>query len=374
MLLRTAALALAVTACAEPVVELQIELPSNVDSFDASCISAVEIYVSGGNVQNDPFDFTRSCVEITSQQRLGGVRDAIRGKFNVTLPDTGIAGVEIVGLSGPQPCAPPENVSGDLIFHGSAPYIGQDSLVVKLDTTLDCARTNVKIRPVEVFTLVSGATPSATATNCTAAAVPAGTDMGYGSLGTILERPFSAGVDFWGGFRWADLTAGVASFSASTTGANKSCIAFDTDNVKGFATGCTVPGGHVCAGADEIEAPFINGDIERESMALDEALLAKWDARAFVSVWDNGATKKPLAGARLEMAPGDGEVIYIDPPPAGSLIPIKRTDNATGPSGLAVVFSNRLSTVKVTTSTGGTRDITVATPDWGVGAAMVVMP
>jgi len=355
--------------CAEPVVEMKLHMPANAETFDSSCVSAVAVAVNGTNYASDGNDYTWSCQEITSQNRMGGIHDAIRGKFTLDIPASGISGIEIFGLSGPQPCAPPEFVSPDLIFHAAETYIGQDIVDLKLDTTMDCTKQTVNVRPVELFTLAGGASPSST--NCAAAAVP-DADQGYASLGQIIERDFSTGVDFWGGFRWAGVSGGVASFTAATTGLGKSCLAYDTESAAGYATGCTMPGFHVCAGATEIDAPFVRDEIANEASLIDEALLAKWDSMVFVSVWDNGNPKKPIAGAKVEVAAADGAVIYIDPPSTGNR-PTKRDGTGTGTSGLAIVYTNKLANVKITAGTA-TQEVKVAAPDWSVGAALVVMP
>ena len=368
MLLRLTTLALATAACTNPVVEMELQMPSNVSTFDTSCVSAVAVMVAGANIAQDSSDYTWSCQEITPQDRLTGIHDAIRGKFELQIPDSGMAGIELFGFSGPQPCTPPEYATPDLIFHSSAAYIGQDKLDLEVETTMDCAKQTTKLRPVELFALVGGATPSAA--SCTTAAVSA---KGWAGMGQIMEREFSSGVDFWGGLRGADITNGVSAFTAGTTGLTKSCLAYDADSAVGWATSCTMPGGKVCAGADELDAPFIGSDIANELPTLDEALLSKWDSMVIVSVWDNGNPKKPIAGAKVEVAAADGQVVYVDPPAAGTVRLAKRGDSATGASGLAIVYTNQLANVKVSAN-GATRDVTVAAPNWSTGAALVVMP
>lgn len=370
MMIRLLAITTAVAACAEPVVEMELHMPANAETFDASCVSGVTVVVAGTNIASDFNDYTWSCKEITPQDRLPGIRNAIRGTFEIAVPASGVAGIEVFGWSGPTPCAPPEFVTPDLIFHGAASYIGQDIVDLKLETTMDCSKQPVKVRPVELFSLVGGATPSSA--SCTAAAVTDAAE-GWATLGQIMERPFSAGVDFWGGFRGADVTNGIAEFSASTTGMSDGCLAYDTASAVGFGTGCAIDGGKVCAAGAEIDAPFVERDIGNEALTFDEALLAKWDAMVFISVWDNGNPKKPIAGAKVEIAPTDGAVVYIDPPAAGTTRLGRRSDNQTGSSGLALVYTNKLANVKITAN-GATREVAVAAPDWSAGAALVVMP
>lgn len=370
MLLRLITLvmgAAAVAACAEPVVEMELEMPANAATFDASCVSAITVRVAGANYAQDINDYTYSCMEITPQERLSGIHDAIRGKFTLEIPASGMSGIELYGWSGPQACDP--FATPDLIFHSASPYIGQDQLDLRIETTMDCAKQQIKVRPVELFTLVGGATPSAA--NCATAAMPDAD--GWAGLGQLMERDFASGVDYWGGVRGTNLSGGVAAFSAGTTGLSKSCLAYDAESTNGYAASCVMAGGKVCAGADEIDAPYVGSDIGGELATFDELLMSRWDSMVFVSVWDNGNPKKPIAGAKVEIAATDGQVVYIDPPTAGSNRLLKRDNSATGTSGLAMVYTNKLSKVKVTAN-GATREVTVAAPDWGPGGALVVMP
>lgn len=372
MLLRLCAISLATAACAEPVVEMQIVLPSNAQSFDSSCVTAVTVIATGADYANDRKDMKSACKEIDSHSRLAGVHDAIRGKFTLTLPDSGLSGIQMYGWSGPAACD--NEYAADLIFQSSAAYIGQDTLPLELETTLDCAKQTVRVKPVELFTLISGATPSSD--NCAAASVnPTLDPESWSSIGQIRERSLSPSVEYFGGMRGAPVdTSGIAAFSAATTGMSDACLAYDTYGDIGYATGCVMPGPKVCATGDDIEAPFLDGAIANEALNFDDALLAKWDSMVFVSVWNNASPKKsPLAGATLQVAASEGQVVYVDPPAAGSTRLTRRTDNATGPSGLALVFTNRLA--KVTVNAGSSsRDVTVAAPDWSFGAALVVMP
>src|SRR5690348_11323150 len=88
-------------ACSDPVIEMQLVLPENADNFDTTCINAVEVRVTGANYLQDGDDYQRSCIDIKSSAGYAAIRNAIRGRFEVLIPDTGISGVEIYGWSGP---------------------------------------------------------------------------------------------------------------------------------------------------------------------------------------------------------------------------------------------------------------------------------
>src|SRR5688572_2983438 len=100
---RFAALAL-VTGCTDPVLDMQLQLPTNAATFDTSCISAVEVRVTGTSFLQNKDDYTRSCIDIQGGADYVAIRDAIRGRFEVAVPDTGISGIEIYGWSGPSAC------------------------------------------------------------------------------------------------------------------------------------------------------------------------------------------------------------------------------------------------------------------------------
>lgn len=95
--------ALGASACAEPVIELSFKLPTadRGGTFNASCLTAVDIYTNGMDYPTTTNDFVRSCVEITSPPAtLADLTSAIASKIDVRLPESGLASVEIMGRRG----------------------------------------------------------------------------------------------------------------------------------------------------------------------------------------------------------------------------------------------------------------------------------
>jgi hypothetical protein len=358
--------------CAEPVVEMKLVLGAMADTFDTSCVTAVEVHVKGANYPADLRDFSRSCLELGGHARMGDLADAIRGRFSLAVPASGISGIEVFGWSGPSACTPSpfEGISPDLVLHARAPYIGQEVVDLRLVENLSCDRGPVKIRPVDVFGLLAQPAPSSD--DC--AAVVIADDQGGAGLGTLNPRAFGNGVAFFGGVRGAAVRGGVASFTGSTSVMNpQACLSLDTGSVTGFGVSCAISGGKVCAAADELEAPLIDGAIANDGLTLDEGLLARYPGMVYVSVWSDATPRRPVAGATIDIAEGDGRVVYIDPPPPGGTLIQKRAERATGPSGLAVVFTNTLAPIKVSAG-GATRTVTVSAPDFAPGGALIVLP
>jgi hypothetical protein len=356
------------TGCAEPVVEMQLKLPSNADMLDASCVTAVEVHAIGKNYPSDPMDFKRSCVEIGGAATYAQIRDAIHGKFALPMPDSGLAGIEMYGWSGAAACANP-GVAQDLIFFSSTPYIGQSVIELQPTPNLNhCVQSQIKVRIVDLFTLISGPTP--TSANCTASMIPDDATSGA-AIGTLTPKMFDRGVNFYGLLSAAS-HASVVALNAYTDVGPKSCLAFSAGGPNSGSVACAMSGPTVCATAGELEHAVIDGGIGVQTTTLDPALLAKYPGIVYGSVWSNGATKHPIAGATVEVSSADGSVIYIDPPDAGSVSVKRRTDNMTGPTGLFLLFTNKLTNVKVNAA-GAQRTVQLGALDESDGAAVIVM-
>jgi hypothetical protein len=358
-----ALLLLATAACADPIVEMELVMPKS-ETMGTQCINAVEVYANGATFPANQDDYVESCIEITAGSTYASVRDAIKGKFTLGMPNTGLSSLEIFGWSGPGGCNFDENTPPpNLMFFGKGEYIGQDTVELPIIPNLDCATEPVKIRSI-MMALVGGAT-CANATN-----VGMG---GYGSLGTLMPSTYRKGVDFYGGTDGALLVNNVASFTGHTKVGSKSCLAVDGGSMTGGSTGCVVGGGTVCAGAGEIEHAYIPNEIYASALSFDQAQLAKFPTAILVSVWSNGATKTPIGGATIEVDAAHAKVFYVDPPATGQVNLVARGDGATGPSGLALVYADTLvsATVKVN---GASRVVTLGAPNQEVAGAMIVMP
>lgn len=356
-------LLLACAACADPVVEMQLVLPKT--SMDTSCITAVEVHANGATYPATANDMVKQCIDIAAGSTYASVRDAIHNKFTLTIPDSGLASLEIFGWSGPAACKDQmiPYVTPDLLFYGNADYIGQDQIQLPLVPNLDCARSNVKVRIVDLFALVGGATCAAATT------VPDGPASGAG-LGTLLPSSYHKGVDFYGDQEGANSLANVTAFEGYTKVGPRSCLAVTGGSDTGGSTSCVVGGTPVCAGLGEMELASISNNVIDTASNWDPAIIAKFPGITVGAVFSSAKT--PIAGATVEVDPAHGKIVYVDAPAAGTSTLKVRTDASTGPSGLFLLYSDTLASVTVK-ALGQSRTVTLgATTDLKAGALITV--
>lgn len=360
------ALALLV-GCADPVIGMEIVMPAE-QTFDTSCITAAEIRVTGTDFLADFDDHEDECIEIQGGTSYTAIRDAMRGKFDIDITDTGITGIEIFGWSGVTACQISLEhdpfLSPDLLFYGHASYIGQDRIDVPIAPNLNCATTNVNVRMYDMFALVAGAT-------CQAANTTVG-DTGVG-VGTLLPREYGKGSVWFGNMNGGNTMNNMSSFSARTQTGSKSCLAFDGGGeMWGGSTGCFVGGTSVCAGPGEYEHPIVPNSILARAENFDVQLMTKFPGVVFGSVWSSGATKTPVAGATVSIDQAHGKVIYLDAPNASGVLAARADQSGTGPSGLFVLYTDTLINAKITAG-ALTRMVTLGSADTTSAAAMIVM-
>ncbi|MDB4959891.1 MAG: hypothetical protein JWO36_7460 [Myxococcales bacterium] len=362
---------LGLTACADPAVGVELKLPSNADMLDTSCLTAIEVHANGTNYPRDPMDFKRSCIEISGQATYAKVADAVRGQLSLPIPDSGLAGIEMFGWSGASACGDPQiaGTTPDLIFFAGSAYIGQDTVQMAMTPNLNCVQSQIKVRLLDLFTLVSGASPSDQ--NCTAAMIPDAGGAAY--IGTLTPNLFEKGTTFFGNLIGGVSHAGLVTMSAYTQVGPKSCLAFNGFGATSESVSCAMSGPTVCAATGEVEHVAVNGDIGIQTLTLQPALIAKYPGIVYGSVWSGGASKHPIAGATVEVDSSQGAVVYIDPPDTGSVSVKLRTDNKTGPTGLFLVYTNTLATIRVNANGAAQRTVVVGSPGTADGAALIVM-
>ncbi len=354
--------------CADPVVEMELLMPAQ-QSFDTSCITAVEIRVTGTDFLQDFDDHEDECIEIQGGSSYTAIRDAMRGKFDIDITDTGITGIEIFGWSGPTACQVSLEhdpyLSPDLLFYGHGGYIGQDRVQVPIEPNLNCARTNVNVRMYDMFALVAGAT-------CQAANTTVG-DAGIGA-GTLRPREYGKGSVWFGNMNGGAAMNNLSSFSAPTQTGPKSCLGFDGGSETwGGSTGCFIGGTSVCAAPGEYEHPIIPSSILGRAENYDVQLMTKFPGVVFGSVWSSGATKTPVAGATVSVDQMHGKVIYLDAPNAMGVMAARADQSGTGPSGLFALYTDTLINAKITAG-GQTRNVTLGSADTTTAAVMIVVP
>lgn len=358
--MRFVALLLLMSACADEVVDMELVLPQQ--SMDTSCVTAVEVHANGTTFPQVKEDRVISCIDIQPGATYAKVRDAIRGKFSLGVPDTGLASLEIFGWAGVAACKDDMDpfVTPDLMFFGSAEYIGQDTISLPITPNLDCARSAVKVRLVDMFAMLGGGT-------CATASAPADGEAGAG-LGTLVPKAYGKGVEMYGNIDGATTIGGLVSFQGYTKTGPKSCLAIDGGSATAGSTGCVVGGNAVCAGAGEIEHVLLANGVLANDANFDNAIAANFPGIVIGSIWNNAKT--PIAGATVEVSATHGKVVYVDL--QGTTLK-KRTEASTGPSGLFMLYADTLVTAKVSAN-GATRNVTLGATDELVAGAMIVMP
>ncbi|MDB4962651.1 MAG: hypothetical protein JWP01_2650 [Myxococcales bacterium] len=357
-------LALGASACAEPVVELSLRLPSadRGGTFNTSCVTAVDVYTNGAGYPDTDGDYVRGCVELSSSPAtFFALKTALVGKIDVQLPPSGLSSVELFGRHGG--CSQDSTLPpGDLVFYAGSAYIGDDQLVLPIDAISSCEPSSapVVVRPIDLLALTTGPMKGV----CAAAAALDGPDAGA-DIGTIAPTVASGMV--WHSGAGAGTTQGVATIhSAVTTVGPTSCLAVAAGDQRFGSLSCVDRNAPTaCAAAGEIEAPGIDGEIALAS--IDQARKNRFPGLVFGAVV-NGQ-RLPVQGATVEIDPDLGEVVYVELT-AGRLAPIAGT--STGTSGLFLVYTNALATVKITAGALSRTTTMGAISDSPAGALIVL--
>jgi hypothetical protein len=332
----------ALSACAGPAIEMRLELPpaDEADRFDVSCIGAIEVFVRG-NDRGRPDDFgdggqpaddVDDCIEIGSVASYAALRQAIAGRFELELPESGLAGVDLRGSTGTCNKA---NAPGDTIFYGRAAYDGGDELVIPMTPNQSCNATRPEtVRPVDLLALTrAGVCPPA---------LPDGADRGVDSATIHPTAVEGTLMDYNNDF--ATISGGVARLPLYLSAGAESCIALDYwENVDVMtSTSCArrLPG--VCSAPGQIELPIIS-----YAAAYQVAEVASLDAYGGVligGVWGTDATGKKvkLAGATVKPAnAADAElakVVYADYGPTATSPSALAGATATNATGLFIAY------------------------------------
>jgi hypothetical protein len=355
---------LGVAACAEPVIELSLRLPDTDEGgdFNTSCAAAIEVFATGKNYPEDPNDFRRDCIQISDQPTFRDIKDAMAGKFELQIPDSGLASVEIYGRTGD--CNTPDDLlPQDLVFFGAAKYAGGEALSIKLTGNLSCTKQEVTIRPVDMMALI--------ATKDCAMAKLADTLEAGAETGTL--SPHLTNETCWsGGYEsYSSLTNGIATFMSYTTVGPETCLGVSGYNETMDSYSCVIPGPSACALANEIEVAALPYELADRS--LDSSLMSTWHGALFGAVWANTPAKGPVAGARVTVDPELGQVVYVEPNAAGSQL-VPTGASATGPSGMFMLYTSKMVDVTVEDRSARRRTMKLTAIDFAPSTALVVLP
>jgi hypothetical protein len=329
----------ALAACGEATIQLELQMPvANIAAeYDPSCVTSVAIYADGEDYPDDD-DWNYSCVTLDgAHPTYAQLETELRGSIAIDVPDTGLAGIELYGYTGP--CDVENEDVYDLIFSAGAPYTGGDQLALPVLPNLGCGMSNLVVRPINILKL-------AATRDCAQAVVPTG-KMSSSSLSSMI---LTEELYWWGGLSGGDLAGGVTSFQArAKVGAGLHTLLHSVAGEWATLSAVPPPAQQVCAAAGELEAATIPLAVARASQ--DPATIAELEAAAFVLVY--GAAG-PISGAKLSVPASQRElvdIVYLDLPAGvengtGSLV--ARAGDATGPSGLAVVYTGAMVDLAIT--------------------------
>jgi hypothetical protein len=153
----------------------------------------------------------------------------------------------------------------------------------------------------------------------------------------------------------------------------RACVAVDGGflDIMGSTT-CYNGGPAVCAGAGEVEHPMIPFDIMENRASFSDELTAKFPGVIIGSIWNTATPRTTVAGAKVTVDALHGAVVYVDPPDANGVMATRASQDSTGPSGLFVLYTDTVATVKIE-GNGATRTVQLASMQDRKAAAMIVM-
>lgn len=326
--------------CAQPVIEMSLQLPNPSDTigFDLSCVGAAKVEAIG----SDPGDGRQAqvidqCVDVSTGLRsFTDVQTQFRGKFALDVPSTGLAGVQLRGISGR--CSDPASSTYDSIFYGGAPGNGK-RMVIAVTPGLSCNTAQVyNVRVLDLLALY--ASPNSCPTPSDAVSLFSGAIrprmLGDKQPRTMFEFGASSTKTTTG-------TGMLQSYKAVTTG--PSCIAFSYRGVSSIGLACINNANEArglcgAAGETEIVAMPISA-----LPPLPEPT-ATYGTIVIGAVWETaGASKAPLSNATVALLdPSQGTVMYVDlaiqagvsPPRFQPLLPVNGATATTSTGGFVV--------------------------------------
>lgn len=332
----------AVAACADPVIEMRLELPENHEQWDTGCTKTIEVYTQGANypaISNDYIGQTFDSSD-SPPATYSAVKTMVRGQFEVAIPESGLGGIEMYGWDG---------LSGffsngtfpDLAFYSYVPYTGQDVITVELVPNLDCRLRPVTVRPIDLITLV-------TTKNCTMAATV--DPNAFSSMGTLSPGLFKDYMFGWGGQHGATVVGGVSTFQAPNMAGPEACVALYASSGTASTGGC-VTGERACAGANELEAAMVDAVYAMNS--IDLTIEPQFRGMIVGAVLD--AQKNPIAGATVAIDETLGKVVFVNLDTAGKRL-VATGGRATTASGMFILYTSTLLDTAITAA-GRTKTI-----------------
>jgi hypothetical protein len=317
-------------SCTDPAIEMSLAFSEPQTTFDLSCVTTVSVTAIGndrGDIETGkPPDYNEKCIDVGGLSNFADVRRAMRDRFDISLPDSGLAAIHLRGSVG---ACDESSRYHEAVFYGGAPA-SSDSITIPVAANLSCnVRTSLSIKPIDLLALVR-------TRQCNS--VAGGRAFG-GNIRPLLLGPTFPRTTFEIGTSsssvWTNGVSVVASFSRATSPTTCVSVGYDNTAISGGRCAET-PGPSLCAGPGEIEVPVLPADYLGQS--IDPTLYAAYGQPVVGAVFEVGsaASKVPVQGATVQLDAGtQGKVVYVD---RSDTRFVARTGAATGPEGLFLVY------------------------------------
>jgi hypothetical protein len=252
------------------------------------------------------------------------VRALVAGRFEVPLPQSGLAGVELQGFTG----LCDDLIPYESIFYGGAKYDG-GSLELPVVPNLSCnRRQSYRVRPVDLLALTT-----------TRTCAPVSGLVFSANIRPRLLGDIASPATFEFGASAANTVNGVSTIESFAAAENGTCVA------AGFTQEPTIGGGGcintgaptLCAQPGEIELPVV--PYVYAGSSRDQQLFLDYGEPVFGAAWEVGTspTKTPIAGATVELAdPSQGKVVYVER--ADNRFVVRPGATSTNAEGLFMVY------------------------------------
>jgi hypothetical protein len=342
-----AALVVCAAGCAEKAIELRLLAPTGDDAdMDVSCVTTVQVLLHNG-----AFDFDQipsQCITVDSPSSLADLQAQIRGKFAKELPDDLIA-IEVRAMTNVNPAYCSDGI--DIAYAGEN-FTGQDEINLRFRGVTNCSAlattATTKVRAVDFLSLAT--TPVGTPLACepVEGLDTTGLEIGMIRPTDILlpEIGFPSSVvshnfNIW----YLPEPTGEILLPAWGEPMATSCVA-GADEFFGLAS-CIYPSNKSLCAAGEADMPMMYP--EETTTSIDPEIWNEFPVITFGLVVDT-TTKKPIEGAKIEMDPERGRIVYaqLGTDPMGFPKFEPSGADATNASGLFLVYMKEPSVVTVT--------------------------
>jgi len=368
--MRSWVLVFALGACAEPAIEMSLQLPQQMPAgFDLGCVTAVDVVAHevGEELPLDiglrlDFGERAPCVEISPQTTFEGIRAQISGRFTLDLPADGLAGVQLRGRVGTCKDAPNYHES---IFYGGATFDGGD-IQIPLTPNISCtARETFKVRPLELATMIADPAHACRAVTDAIATFPGNirpSRLGSEAPPLIFEAGTSVGLLDSAG------TATVQSFAGAMTTDTCITVAHSGQRIDGVT--CVNKGAPtLCGAAGEIEVPVY--PFVFTSTAINRPAYEQAGTLVLGSVWETGPNR-PVENAVVTASVPGVKIEYVEL--RNGQLEVAQGATKTGPSGLFMLYSSKITTVSIAAPGHQTRTLTVGGGFELDGSILAVLP